>query len=118
VNRYKESNLKEIREFINDIGKKKMEVSDELVRNTIEKLGEIDLFSKIEESNLEEIRYLIRNIHKAGDDPQFGIGILKKINLIEILKKINLIPKIEESSLNDINMLIYNIDQVGGNLYG
>ena len=118
VEKLKGSNLKEIREFIYDIGKNETEIRDALVKNTIEKLGEVDLVSKIEESNLQEIRFLIHNIHNAGDDPEFGIEILKKVNLIEILKKVNLIPKIEKTSLNDINMLVYNIDQVGGDLYG
>jgi deoxyhypusine synthase len=109
VEKLEGSNLKEIREFIFDIGKNETEIRDALLKNTIEKLGEVDLVSKIEESNLKEIRFLIHNIHNAGDDPEFGI---------EILKKVNLIPKIEKTSLNDINMLIYNIDQVGGDLYG
>ena len=118
VEKLEGSNLKEIREFIYDIGKNETEIRDALLKNTIEKLGEVDLVSKIEESNLKEIRFLIHNIHNAGDDPEFGIEILKKVNLVEILKKVNLIPKIEKTSLNDINMLIYNIDQVGGDLYG
>ena len=118
VEKLEGSNLKEIREFIYDIGKNETEIRDALVKNTLEKLGEVDLVSKIEESNLKEIRFLIHNIHNAGDDPEFGIEILKKVNLIEILKKVNLIPKIEKTSLNDINMLVYNIDQVGGDLYG
>lgn len=109
VEKLKESDLKEIREFIFVIGKNDTEIKDELVRNTIEKLGEIDFVSKIEESNLREIRLLIYNVHNAGENPQF---------VIETLKKVNLISKLEESSLNDINMLIYNIDQVGGDLHG
>lgn len=109
LEKLKESDLKGIREFIYDMGKNETGVRDDLVRCAVEKLAEIDLTSKLEKSNLNEVRLLIHNINKAGYDPQF---------VIEILKKVNLIPKIEKSSLNDINMLIYNINQVGGDQYG
>ena len=109
IEKLEESDLKEIREFIYDIGKNETEIRDELVRSAIEKLKEIDLTSKLEKSNLDEIQYLIHNLNETGCDLQF---------MIEAIKKLNLISKIEDSSLNDINMLIYNIDKVGGDLHG